>query len=79
VRLIGEAVVDWYSSVRGEILDDLLAEPPIFDGVRHAPEHAGCIFHGLLVDVVAAARPQIGYLRALIVGGYLGLSACEWR
>ena len=46
-----------------------MAVAAVFDAVVHAPEHAGGVFDAFFVADLAAARLEIGYLGALVVGG----------
>ena len=71
VPLVGEAVVDGDACPLGELVGDALAEAAVLDRVIHAPEHSRGVLDGLLVTDVRAGRPEVGHVRALVVGGDL--------
>jgi hypothetical protein len=66
--LVRQSVIDRHARKSGKLLGDLLAEPPIFDRIVHAAEHAGGVLHRFLVADMAATGAKNGDMRTLIVG-----------
>ncbi|SKF62213.1 Uncharacterised protein [Mycobacteroides abscessus subsp. abscessus] len=55
----------------GELLDGVLAEAAVLDGVEHAPEQQGGVDDRLLAADVRAGRVEVGGVGALVGGGDL--------
>ena len=63
--LVGEAVPHRHA-LTPELLDGLLREAAVLDAVVHTRQHTGGIPHRFLDADLAAGRPQVGNIRALV-------------
>ena len=58
VELVRQAVVHGHAGVLTQLLDDVLAETAVLDGVVDLTEHAGGVLHRLLVADLRAVGPR---------------------
>jgi hypothetical protein len=70
VVFVGQTVEYRHAGEPGKLLDDLLPETAVFDGVVHATEHPCGVLHGFLVTDLRGAWVDVGDVGALVIGRY---------
>ncbi len=68
VIFIGQAVEHRHAGELGQLFDDFLFEATVLNGVVHAPEHAGGVFHALFMADLRRVRVDVGDVGALVIG-----------
>ena len=71
MRGVGQAVIDRDAGKARQFLGGCVAGAAELDRVVHPAKHPGSVADRFLVTDLAAAGPQIGDMRALVVGGNL--------
>ena len=68
VVFIGQTVEHRHAGELGQVFDDFLLEAAVLNGVVHAPQYAGGVFHGFFVTDLRGVRVDISDIGALVIG-----------
>ena len=79
VEFGGEAVEHRHAGELGQLFDDFLFEATVLNGVKHAAQDAGGVFHAFFVADLRRHRVDIGDVGALVVGCHFERAAGAGR